>query len=728
MIGGAMLSLAAFSPGHPIPVYKNKNAPVETRVADLLSRMTLKEKILQLNQYTLGNNNNVNNVEMKLNEMDPRIGSYIYFNDDPVFRNSVQKRAMENSRLGIPILFGADVIHGFRTIYPIPLAVACSWNPDLSGEACRIAAKEARLSGVDWTFSPMIDIGRDPRWGRVAEGYGEDPYANAVFGAAAVKAYQGKRLSDPYSVLACLKHYVGYGVSEGGRDYRYTDISPQALWETYLVPYQAGIEAGAATVMSAFNDISGIPATANHYTLTDILKNRWQHQGFVVADWRAVEQLISQGVARDKQEATQKALMAGVDMDMLDNLYLENLEQLIKEKKVPLSRVDDAVKRILRVKFMLGLFDRPYAEVLPEKERYLNSQSRETSARLAAESMVLLKNKEGILPLSVSRKKIALIGPLAKDSLDLMGSWSSHGSETDVESIVEGMVKEFNGKGTIKYARGCDFEGNDQSGFNEAVQIAGKSDVVVICLGEKKTWSGENASRSTIALPQIQRDLLAKLKSTGKPVVLVLSNGRPLELAEVEPNVEAILEAWQPGTSGGDAIAGILSGRINPSGKLAITFPLTTGQIPVYYNMRQSARPYREMGNYQDLTVNPQYWFGYGLSYTTFSYGKVSLSAPEISRNQHLTASITVSNTGGRAGKEAVLWYISDRAASISRPLKELKHFEKRAIAPGEKQIFRFEIDPLRDLSFPDSNGKRLLEAGEYELHVGDQTVTFKLK
>lgn len=590
-----------------------------------------------------------------------------------------------------------------------------------------MAAKEARLSGIDWTFSPMIDVSRDPRWGRVAECYGEDAYTNAIFGVATVKGYQGKSLSDPYSIAACLKHYVGYGVSEGGRDYVYTDISKQALWETYLPPYEAGVKGGVATVMSAFNDISGVPATANHYTLTEILKQRWEFGGFVVSDWNAVSQLITQGVAKNQKEAAYKAFSSGLDMDMKDNIYLKNLPDLIAEKKINMSDINKSVSRILRVKFQLGLFDRPYTPIVDESIRYLQPESKGFVQKLAAESMVLLKNQNNTLPLSSSIKNIALIGPIAKDKTNIMGAWSYNGKEVDVESIIDGCAKEF--KNTeINYAKGCDFDGNDDSGFSEAVSMAHKSDVIILCLGEKKTWSGENASRSTIALPAIQEKLMIELRKTGKPIVLVLSNGRPLELVRLEPLADAIVEAWQPGTYGGLPLAGILSGRINPSGKLAMTFPLTTGQIPIYYNMRPAARQYESMGNYQDISTEPFYWFGHGLSYTTYSYSKVKLSSEKIRKSEKLTVEVEVQNSGKMKGSETVLWYISDPVCSISRPIKELKFFEKKEIAPGEKTIFKFEIEPNRDLSYIDSNGNRFLESGDYYVLVNEQRVKFRVE
>lgn len=704
-------------------LYKDATVPVEIRVADLLGRMNLDEKVLQLNQYTLGRNNNVNNVGEEVLDIPAEIGSLIYFDTDPLLRNAMQRKAMEQSRLGIPVLFGFDVIHGFRTVYPISLAQACSWNPDLVKRACAMAAQEARMSGVDWTFSPMIDVARDPRWGRVAEGYGEDPYANAVFAAASVRGYQGKKLSDSTSVAACLKHYVGYGASEAGRDYVYTEVSPQTLWDTYLPPYKAGVDAGAATLMSSFNDISGVPGSANRYTMTDILKNKWRHDGFIVSDWGAIEQLINQGNAADKKEAAMRAINAGLEMDMMSHAYDRHLADLVAEGKVSQDVVDDAVRRVLRLKFRLGLFDNPYTPDVPD--RFLRPSSLATATGLAAESMVLLKNDSTLtLPLE-GAKTIAVIGPLAKNGWDLLGNWLGHGMPEDVVTFYDGIAKEFSPDAEALYAEGCKRDGNDRSGFAEAVECASKADAVVLCLGENLRWSGENASRSSIALPAIQEALAAEIAATGKPLVLVLANGRPLELSRLEPLANAIVEAWQPGVGGGDALAAVLSGRVNPSGKLAMTFPYSTGQIPIYYNRRKSGRHHQ--GFYQDITSGPLYGFGHGLSYTTFEYGEPVASKTDFRRGDKLTVKVPVTNTGKREGKESVLWFISDPYCSITRPATELKYFEKKSLKPGETVEYEFKIDPWRDLAYVDAEGKRFLEAGEYRVIVGGKTIKLNL-
>lgn len=706
------------------PLYKDAKQPVERRVEDLLSRMTLEEKVLQLNQYTLGRNDNANNMADPVNDIPGEIGSLIYFNSNPELRNKVQRKAIEQTRLGIPIVFGYDVIHGYRTIYPISLGQACSWNPGLVEKACAVAAQEARMSGVDWTFSPMIDVARDGRWGRVAEGYGEDTYTNAVFAVASVKGYQGNDLSNENNVAACLKHYIGYGASEAGRDYVYTEISKQTLWDTYMLPYEEGIKAGAATVMSSFNDISGTPASANYYTLTEVLKNKWKHDGFVVSDWGSIEQLRPQGIAADRKEAVLKAFTAGLEMDMMNQCYDNYLGELVKEGKVSEELLNEAVRRVLRVKFRLGLFERPYTPASTEGERFYRPESLKIAEQLAEESIVLLKNEDKTLPLA-NVSKIAVIGPMAKSQWNLLGSWSAQGNSEDIITIYDALQAEYKDKAEVMYALGCDFDGEDKSGFEEAKNIASKSDIILFCLGEKKDWSGENASRSSIALPRIQEELVIELKKLGKPIVLILSNGRPLELNRLEPLSNTILTMWQPGIPGGRPVAGIISGRVNPSGKLSMTFPYSTGQIPIYYNQRKSARPHQ--GKYQDIPSTPLYEFTHGLSYTTFRYGDIKVSASKLKRNAKLTAEITVTNIGDIDGYETVHWFIYDPVSTISRPIKELKFFEKKMIKKGEMVTYQFEVDLERDLGFIDENGKRFLESGDYYIIVKDKKVKIEI-
>ena len=704
------------------PIYKDASADIEARVNDLVNRMTLEEKILQLNQYVLGINTVENNFGEMVKDIPVEIGSLIYFNDHAEVRNAMQKKAMEESRLGIPILFGHDVIHGYRTTYPIPLALACSWNPELVRQASEVAAQEAYDCGVNWTFSPMVDVSRDPRWGRVMECFGEDPYTNAVFCEAVVKGYQGDDMSEKNRIAACLKHYVGYGASEAGRDYVPTEISDQTLWDTYLPPFEAGVKAGAATLMSAFHTISGIPASANHYILTEVLKEKWQHDGFVVSDWGAVEQLRYQGMAEDEKEATMLAFNAGIEMDMADRMYQKYLAVLLEEGKVDMKLVDESVRRVLRVKFRLGLFEQPYVEEKPESEMYLLPKSLEIAEKAAAESMVLLKNENSVLPLE-DVGTIAVIGPVASDSTQHLGNWGARARAEDVVGIVQGMCEEYAGKSKILTAKGCDFEGEDKSGFAESVRVAKASDVVVVCLGHKGSWSGENQSRSTIEIPKIQEELLSAVEATGKPVVVLVTTGRPVELPRIEKKADAILQTWHSGVRAGKAIAGILSGRYNPSGKLAMTFPYTTGQIPVYYNRRHRART-GDQGLYKDITSEPMYPFAHGLSYSTFEYGKLTVSADKLKEGETISAEVTVKNTSQRDGLETVHWFVKDPYSHITRPVKELKYFEKKLIKAGENVTFRFEINSLRDLGFVNREGKKYLDKGEYRIMVGDQSVS----
>ena len=705
-------------------LYKDAKAPIEERIEDLLSRMTLKEKVMQLNQYTLGRNNIENNKGEEVKDIPAEIGSLIYFPTDPELRNRMQRHAMKDSRLGIPILFGYDAIHGFRTIFPIPLGQACSWNAELVEKACRVSAQECRMSGVDWTFSPMIDVSRDPRWGRVAEGYGEDPYANGVFAKASVKGYQGANLANGMSVAACLKHYVGYGASEAGRDYVYTEISRQTLWDTYLPPYKMGVDAGAATIMSSFNDISGVPGSANHYTLTEVLRNKWNYKGMVVSDWGAIMQLQSQGLAKDLKDAGMYAMNAGLDMDMMSHSYDAYLEALVNEGKVSLASVDEAVRRVLRVKFQLGLFENPYTPTSKSSERFLKSESMQIASQMASESMVLLKNN-GILPLK-GVGKIAVMGPMADNAHDMLGCWWGHGENKDVVKLLTGINQEFGKSAEVRYISGCDFDGDDQSDFSQAKELAKWADVVILCMGEKGSWSGENNSHAKIELPEIQQQLIEIVHKAGGKIVLALASGRPVILGSAVQASDAILEIWHPGILGGEALAGILSGRYNPSGKLAMTFPYSQGQIPIYYNRRNSAR--RHQGFYKDMTSEPLYPFGYGLSYTHFTYGVPVADKLTVSKDDHFSITIPVTNDGGMNGKEAVLWYVSVPYSSITRPCKELKFFEKKMIRKGETVNYVFDVDVERDLGYVDDQGHRFVEAGEVSISVGGQKLKIHIR
>lgn len=702
------------------PLYKDANAPIEERINDLIGRMTLEEKMMQLNEYTVGLNFNPNNMADPVAEVSPLLGSVIYSSSNAKLRNLIQRKVMHDSRLGIPMLFGWDVIHGFRTIYPIGLAQGCSFNSELVRNTAAIAAREGKAAGIDWFFSPMIDVAHDPRWGRISEGYGEDPYLTARMAEAVVKGFQGEKLG-PNAVAACPKHFVGYGASEAGRDYVYTEISDPTMWNMYLPPYEAAVKAGAMTIMSSFNDISGIPATTHQHLLTDVLKKRWGMNGFVISDWDGVKQLVNQGFAADRKDCAEKAINAGLDVDMNSGCYQDYLVELVNEGKVDIARVDDAVRRVLRLKFTLGLFKNPYTKEQSDEKNFLLPEYRAQAEKLAEETMVLLKNQNGTLPLQ--KKKIAVVGPLAKTGGDLIGNWHAMGRGSDAVQLWDGLQQEFQNKAELRYVRGCDIDSSYNDGIDSARTVAEWADVVVLCMGEKGDWSGENQSRANITLPKAQTDLIAALHKTGKSLVLVLANGRPLDLHDVEPQVDAILEIWQPGVNGAASMAGILSGRINPSGRLDVTFPYSGAQIPIYYNRHRPAR-FADQGYYHDMTVEPLYEFGHGLSYTHYTYGNLRADKTTFTKNDRIRVSVDVTNDGKCDGKEAVLWFVSDPVSSITRPVKELRHFEKQLIRRGETRTFIFYIDPLRDLSYRDGEGHQLLEAGTYEIMVEKQKIT----
>ena len=672
------------------PLYKNSAADLEDRVEDLLSRMTLEEKIWQISQGHLGRNDNPNNV-VKSATVPPMIGSMINYSDDSRVANAFQKFAVDSSRLGIPVIFGYDVIHGFKTSFPIPLAQAASFNTELARRAATIAAHEAYAGGIHWTFSPMIDIARDPRWGRVMEGYGEDPVVTSAFCEAVVKGYQGETHGTPGHIAACLKHYVGYGASDGGRDYAQVDMSHQTLWDTYLPPFEAGVKAGAMTVMGAFNTLNGVPASANHYTLTEVLKNKWGFDGFVVSDWGSVEQIVLQGVAADTPEAAAMAINSGIDMDMCDFAYAHHLDSLVRCGVVKEKTVDEAVRRVLRVKFRLGLFENPY---FPEtsSDDFLKEEYLLTAEQMAVESMVLLKNN-GVLPLK-KETKVSVIGNLAVNGHIQIGTWRARADTMAAVTVYEG-ISEVMKCTSVKDA-----------------------DVLVVCIGENGFWTGENKTRADISLPEGQLDFLRKAHATGKPVVTVLVSGRPLDLREVTEKSDAILYAWSPGHMGGKAIAGIITGKYNPSGRLPMSFPYSVGQIPIYYNHRDRARR-GSWGEYIDGTpLTPLYDFGFGLSYSAFKYSEISLDG--------LTAKVTVTNTSSIDGQETVLWYIKDKSCSIARPVKELIHFEKRLVKAGQTEEFSLTMNQLTHLGFVDDSGKRFFEPGDFVIMTGDKSLDFR--
>lgn len=707
------------------PPYLRPNLAIAERVSDLLGRMTLGEKLDQLHQCGVGDTN-PNNLAQRLDQFQPTYGSYIVGGPWRTLletRNVLQQRAVEESRLGIPALFGADVIHGYRTIAPIPLAQACSWNPELVRRLCAMAGAEARAHGIDWTFAPMVDHCVDARWGRIAETFGESPHASSVFAVASIQGYQENPAAP---IAACLKHYVGYGASEGGRDYVSTDISWQKLWEMHLPPFEAGVRAGAYTVMSAFNDLSGIPTSAHPYTLTEILRQRWHFAGPVVSDWASVAQLIHQGFAAHGAEAAQKALNAGVDIDMADGLFREHIKQLIERGLVSLQRVDEATGRVLWLKFKLGLFERPYT-----KANALTAPSTPPPENLrlteeaAARSLVLLKNN-GALPLAANVKRIALLGPVADRGGPLLGSWAQQGDPAETETLAAALRSRLGSDVTLIVAPGCGIDDYDPSGIEQAQEATHAADLIIVCLGEDQHMNGENASRSTLRPAGRQTQVLDVALATNKPVILVLVAGRPLEIDAVEHQLAAVVAAWCGGSRGAAAIADALLGRLNPSGRLAVTWPRTAGQIPLYHNMRPKARLADE-GNYRDSLTTPLYEFGHGLSYTTFQMGPIQLSATTLSPRERLIAEVAVTNTGPRDGIETVLWFIRDVAAGITRPLKELKHFEQALIGAGQTLAFRFVIEPKRDLTFPDDSGRPQLEPGEFILFAGGERVSFHL-
>lgn len=709
--------------GQEQPLYQNPAISINTRVEDLLQRMTLEEKILQLNQYTAGLNDVENNWDGYTGDLPAGIGSLIYFADNGELANEIQEKALRQTRLGIPVLLGHDVIHGYRTIFPIPLAQAASWNPNLMREAAAVAAREASACGIRWTFSPMVDIGRDPRWGRVMEGYGEDPYAASVFAKAVIIGYQGERLDNPGSIASCLKHFAGYGASEAGRDYTYTELSDQTLRDTYLPPFKAGVEAGAATIMSAFNNLNGTPATANGFLLRDVLKKEWNHDGFVVSDWNAIRQLQNQGMAEDGKDAARLAFQAGVEMDMVDNLYRQFLPELLEDGVITLADIDEAVRRVLTLKFRLGLFDHPFVNEVEARRTFCQPADMEVAEKLAEESMVLLKNHKGLLPLSRT-KRIALIGPFISSTVDMLGNWCARGKQEETESLLDGLSAVFS---HLVSAQGCDFESFNPVEIQEAVQLAQESDVVILCIGHRASWSGENCSRADISIPLAQEVLLREIHKTGRPVITLLCTGRPLDLSRIEPLSDAILLVWHPGSRGGSAVASLLSGASNPSGKLPVTFPRSVGQIPIYYNRRPMART-GDQGIYQDMDSEPLYPFGYGLSYASFEYGDPVLSSSHIRQGDTVTATVSVRNTSSHGGYETVFWYISDPVCTITRPVRELKFFEKKWIPAGKTVTFQFDLAPLRDLGFIDSAGKVSVDPGRFDITVGGRSVSLFLE
>lgn len=713
-----------------------RDAEVDKFVDDLLRRMTLEEKIGQTVLYTSGYD------VITGPTVDPDYKEYLkkgmvggIFNAVGVdYTRSLQKIAVEETRLGIPLIFGYDVIHGQRTIFPIPLAESCSWDLEAMERSARIAASEATAEGINWIYAPMVDISRDPRWGRVAEGAGEDVYLGSLIAAARVKGFQGDNLSAVNTVVACVKHYAAYGATMAGRDYNTVDMSLNELWNTYLPPFKAALDAGCGTIMTSFNDLNGIPATGNKYLLKDILRDKWNFNGFVVTDYTSINEMIPHGYANDEKHSAEIAINAGVDMDMQGGVYMNHLKTLIDEGKVSEKDVTEAARAILKIKYKLGLFEDPYryCDANREKTDILTPANKEAARDMARKSMVLLKNDKQILPLK-ENKRIALIGPLAKDKYEILGCWSAMGNRDTIPvSVYDGLVEAMD-KDKISYAKGCDIQSDDTKGFAEAVRVASASDVVVMVMGEFHNMSGENNSRTNLSLPDVQVDLLKAIKKTGKPVVLVLMNGRPLTINWEKDNMDAILEAWFPGTMGGAAIADVLTGKYNPSGKLTMTFPQNVGQIPLLYNHKNTGRPYDPNvpqfaygSRYWDVSNEPLYPFGYGLSYTTFAYSDLELSSKEITKDSPLKVSVKLTNLGGYDGEEVVQLYTRDLVGSVTRPVKELKGFKKVFLKAGESKVIDFTLS-VNDLRFYNSQLEYVYEPGDFHLFVGGSSDT-KLK
>lgn len=704
------------------PVYLDPSQPIDKRVEDLLTRMTLEEKIGQLCQYSGFTG------EYEKIIMEGRIGSLLnVFGAEET--NRVQKIAVEKTRLGIPLIFGLDVIHGYKTIFPIPLGLASTWDPDAVRRAASIAATEAAAEGVHWTFAPMVDIARDPRWGRIAEGAGEDPYLGSVMARALVEGFKGRDLSDLNTVVACPKHYVAYGGAEGGRDYNTVDISERTLREIYLPPFKAAIEAGAGTIMSAFNDLNGIPASANPFTLRKILREEWGFEGFVVSDWNAIGELINHGIAGDVFEAAEKALTAGVDMDMQGDVYRRALLQLAKDGKVSEERINEAVRHILKIKFRLGLFDHPYVD--PERANHVVKcrEHVEAALEVARKSIVLLKNEGGILPLSRDLESVAVIGPLADDREVPLGPWSCLGEPRDVVTVLEGIRSRVSPETRVLYAKGCDIDGESTGGFEEAIELAKRCKVAVMVVGESRDMSGEAACRAFLDLPGVQEELIKAVYETGVPIVEVLMNGRPLSIPWSAEHIPAIVEAWFPGIQAGYAIADVLFGSYNPGGKLPATFPRSVGQVPIYYNHKNTGRPPspdRWTSKYLDIPYTPLFPFGHGLSYTKFEYNDLEISPGEVGPRDMVKIKLKVKNAGSREGDEVVQLYVNDAVASVTRPVKELKGFKRITLKPGEEGTLEFVLT-LEMLSFLNREMRRVVEPGLFKVMVGSSSEDIRL-
>jgi beta-glucosidase len=712
-----------------MPAALAQKKSIDAQVAELLKRMTLEEKIGQMNQYNgdwAATGPITKDGDKQTQIREGKVGSMLNVTGVDHTR-TLQEVAMQ-SRLKIPLLFGQDVIHGYRTIFPVPLAEAASWDLKLIEQTARIAAIEASAVGVHWTFAPMVDIARDPRWGRVMEGAGEDTYLGSLIAAARVKGFQGKGLGNTDAVMACAKHFAAYGAAVAGRDYNSVDMSLRQLWEVYLPPFKAAVDAGAATFMNSFNDLNGIPATGNAYLQREVLKGKWKYKGFVVSDWGSVGEMINHGFVKDNKEAAQSAANAGSDMDMESRSYIQHLVNLVKEGKVKMAVIDDAVSRILRKKFEMGLFDDPYKFSNPqrEKDQWNNLQHIAAAREMAKKSIVLLKNENNILPLKKDLKTVALIGPFAKAVSDNLGFWSYDWPDdsTRIVSLWQGVQQKLGGTANMLYAKGCEIRDTSRAGFAEAIAAANQAEMVILSVGEARDMSGEAKSRSRIGLPGVQEELIKAIAATGKPMIVLISAGRPLVFNWTANHAPAIVYTWWLGTQAGNAIADVLFGDYNPSGKLPMTFPRSEGQVPIYYNHYNTGRPAQNdsdlnyVSAYTDLPNSPQYAFGFGLSYTSFQYGAIALNKSRIGRSEKLTVKLTVTNTGKMDGEETVQLYIRDLFGSVVRPVKELKGFQKVWLKAGESREVSFTLT-ANDLRFYNDKLEYVVEPGDFKVFVG---------
>ncbi|MFI5140154.1 MAG: glycoside hydrolase family 3 N-terminal domain-containing protein [Sphingobacteriales bacterium] len=710
---------------------------ISQKVEALLKKMTLAEKIGQLNQYN-GDWEATGPVTTDVgNKLDAikrgEVGSIL--NIVGVKHTRVFQEAAMQSRLKIPLLFGQDVIHGYSITFPIPLAEAASWDLPAIEKSARIAATEAAAGGIHWTFAPMVDIARDPRWGRVMEGAGEDPYLGSLIATARVHGFQGKGLGNLDAVMACAKHFTAYGAAIGGRDYNSVDMSLRTLWEIYLPPFKAAVDAGVGTFMNSFNDLNGIPASGNHYLQTDILKGKWGFKGFIVSDWGSIGEMINHGYVKDGYQAAEVAINAGNDMDMESRSYINNLAKLVADKKVPIQRIDDAVRRILTKKYELGLFSDPYRFSDAEREkRVMNTPESVAAARdVARKSIVLLKNEHNLLPLSKDLNSIALIGPLVKAKREMKGFWSLNvGDESQIVSLYEGM-QQAAVKSKLLYAKGCDITDTSKAGFDEAYKTAMQADVVIMAMGERPDMTGEAKSRSNIHLPGVQEDLIKTISATGKPLVVLLMSGRPMVFNWTADHVPAILYTWWLGNQAGNAIADVLYGNYNPAAKLPITFPRTEGQIPIYYNHYNTGRPAHAdtdvnyTSAYIDLQNSPKYAFGHGLSYTTFGYSNLKFSKKSMSKDGEIIVSFDLQNTGKYAGEEVAQLYLRQLVSQPVRPVKELKGFQKVMLQPGETKMISFTINKEK-LAFYNNELQRITQPGEFSLMIGSASDDIRLE